>query len=299
MASPIPDIAASEGLQQGTRVPVTDQKPQFIVNIGNFLRDHKLLKMRTGLLNNQQDISFFRLKRLIRLLLSDEYKKKSSNPRNQLVPIPNQEEAQKILLLLILAKMVIPVEKLHYAQIKENKGWKPNREKPTLRPHMKVDFLPDSYFAWVYEKPNPYMMLYAVLMLAGVFAVVLFPLWPRFMRTGVWYLSMACLGLLGLFFAMAIVRLIIFCVTYLALPQAFWLYPNLFEDCGFFESFVPLYAWSDPAGKKKTKKSKKSKKNVPKIEEITDDTTGAETTGAEPSATSAKKRAVTLEEVDE
>lgn len=296
MASPIPDIAGSEGLEQGTRVPVTDQKPQFVVNIANYLRDNKLLKMRTGLLNNKQDISFFRLKRLVRTLLSEDYKKKSANPRYQLVPIPNQEEAQKILLLMILAKMLIPVEKLHYAQIKEVKGWKPNKEKPTVRPHMKVDFLPDSYFAWVYEKPNPYMALYGVLMLVGVFTVVLFPLWPRSMRTGVWYLSMGFLGLLGLFFAMAIVRLVIFCVTYLALPQAFWLYPNLFEDCGFFESFVPLYGWSEPAGKKKSKKSKKSK-NVPKIEEITDD--AAEATGFEANSNGAKKRAVTLEEVDE
>lgn len=300
MASPLNGLADGQAVpQEGARVPVTDQRPQFAINVANYVRDNKLLKIRTGLLNNKQDIAFFRYKRFARAVLSDDYKKKSADPRNQLVPIANEQEAQKIFLLLILAKMLIPVEKLHYAQIKEVKGWKPNREKPTLKPQMSVDFLPDSYFAWVYEKPNPYMMLYAVLMLAGVFGVVLFPLWPRFMRIGVWYLSMACLGLLGLFFAMAIVRLIIFCVTYLALPQAFWLYPNLFEDCGFFESFVPLYAWSEPAGKKKSK-SKKSK-SVPKIEEIVDEKAdgAASSTGAEASATSAKKRAVTLEEVDE
>lgn len=249
--------------------------------------------MRTGLLNNKQDVDFFRYKRYVRALLSDDYKKKSSNPKNQLVPIPNQEEASKVFLLLIQSKMLIPVQKLHYKEIKEMKGWKPNREKPTLKPHMSVDFLPDSYFAWVYQKPNPFMVLYAVLTIAGIFAVVLFPLWPRFMRIGVWYLSMGSLGLLGLFFAMAFVRLIIFVVTYLALPQAFWLYPNLFADCGFFESFVPLYAWSEPAGLKKKKSKKKSRA---KIEEITD-APGA--SGAEVASTSAKKRTVTLEEVDE
>lgn len=296
MATPTGGIQGVPAIPpEGSRVPVTDQRPQFVVNIANYVRDQKLLKNRTGLLNNKQDVAFFRYKRFLRAVLSEDYKKKSANPRNQLVPIPNEQEAQKIFLLMILAKLLIPVEKLHYNQIKETKGWKPNREKPTLRPHMSVDFLPDSYFAWVYEKPNPYMILYAILMLAGVFTVVLFPLWPRFMRIGVWYLSMGCLGLLGLFFAMAIVRLIIFCVTFVTLPQAFWLYPNLFEDCGFFESFVPLYAWSEPAGKKKSKKSKR--KNVPKIEEITEEISGA--TGAKASASTAKKRQVTLEEVEE
>lgn len=295
MASPINAAPAGQGIpQEGTKMPVSDQRPQFVMNVANFVRDHKLLKMRTGLLNNKQDVQFFRYKRFVRALLSEDYKKRSSNPRNELVPIPNEQEAQKIFLLLMQSKLLIPVEKLHYAQIKETKGWKPNREKPTLKPGMTVNFEPDSYFAWVYEKPNPYMVLYAVLMLIGVFTVVLFPLWPRFMRIGVWYLSMACLGLLGLFFAMAFVRLIIFCVTFVALPQAFWLYPNLFEDCGFFESFVPLYGWSEPAGKKKSKKSKS--KATPKIEEIVEE---KGSTGAETAATSAKKRAVTLEEVDE
>ncbi|KAJ2101225.1 Translocation protein S62 [Coemansia sp. RSA 922] len=29
-------------------------------------------------------------------------------------------------------------------------------------------------------------------------------------------------------------------------PQGLWIFPNLFEDVGFFESFVPLYAWEVP-----------------------------------------------------
>lgn len=296
MATPVAEIPGAPVPQEGARVPMTDQRPQFVIDLANYLRDNKLLKIRTGLLNNKQEVAFFRYKRLVRTILGDDYQKKSAKPGSRLIPIKTEQDVQKVFLLMMLAKMLIPVEKLHYAQIKEVKGWKPNREKPTLKPHMSVDFLPDSYFAWVYEKPNPYMMLYAILMIVGVFAVVLFPLWPRFMRIGVWYLSMASLGLLGLFFAMAIVRLIIFCVTYLALPQAFWLYPNLFEDCGFFESFVPLYAWSEPAGKKK---SKKSKKRAAKIEEIHEAADEAGATGAEVSATTAKKRAVTLEEVND
>lgn len=75
--------------------------------------------------------------------------------------------------------------------------------------------------------------------------VVMFPLWPFKLRIGVWYLSMGFLGLIGLFFAMAIFRLILFCVTVFTVPPGLWLYPNLFEDVGFFDSFRPVWGWQE------------------------------------------------------
>ena len=68
-----------------------------------------------------------------------------------------------------------------------------------------------------------------LLMLAGV----MFPLWPSSMRVGVWYLSIGLLGLIGAFFGLAIVRLIIWCVTTVTMSPAIWIFPNLFEDVGF------------------------------------------------------------------
>lgn len=53
------------------------------------------------------------------------------------------------------------------------------------------------------------------------------------------------MGLLGLFFAMSIFRLILFCVTVFVVPPGLWLYPNLFEDVGFFDSFKPLWGWQE------------------------------------------------------
>ena len=76
-------------------------------------------------------------------------------------------------------------------------------------------------------------------------AVVMFPLWPVKLRLGVWYLSMGMLGLIGLFFVMAIFRLILFCATVLVVPPGLWLYPNLFEDVGFFDSFRPVWGWQE------------------------------------------------------
>lgn len=304
----VPTVANASGagitpaMGEGTPIPTTNQTSPLVINVANFLRDNKQLKRRTGLFNNKDDIEFFRYKRLIRALTSEEYKKKQANPKNELIPISSEEEAAKVFILLIQGRLILPVEKLHYKDIKAVKGWKPNKQKPTLRPTQKAALEPDAYYAWIYQKPNPYMVLYGLLTLAAVFTVILFPLWPAFMRRGVWYLSMGVLGLLGLLFATAIVRLIIFVITWATLPQAFWLFPNLFEDCGFFESFQPAYGWAEPAGaKKKKKKGKKGK--TEKIELLPDSEVSGEkegaATGAEASSTQPKKRAVTLEEVED
>lgn len=102
------------------------------------------------------------------------------------------------------------------------------------------------HYIWFYEGAQWRQKLYAGGALLGVIAVVLFPLWPYALRRGVWYLSMGCVGLLGLFFALAIVRLILFLVTIVTGPKpGIWLFPNLFEDVGFFDSFKPVWAWRE------------------------------------------------------
>lgn len=88
-----------------------------------------------------------------------------------------------------------------------------------------------------------------LLMLAGV----MFPLWPTSMRVGVWYLSVGMLGLIGAFFGLAIVRLILWCITVLTVKPGIWIFPNLFEDVGFVDSFIPLWAWDIPPPPKKKK----------------------------------------------
>lgn len=68
-----------------------------------------------------------------------------------------------------------------------------------------------------------------LIMLAGV----MFPLWPVKLRIGVWYLSVGVLGLVGAFMGLAVVRLVLWCVTVLTMKRAIWIFPNLFEDVGF------------------------------------------------------------------
>lgn len=290
------------------QIQTSAQKSPAAINVANYLFQNPILKQRIGLLDNKNDLEFFRYKRFERALLSDDYKTKQQNPRNGLPPISNVEEVQKVFVLLIQNQMIIPIKKLHFSEVKAIKGWKPNREKPTLKRSEKAVVDPNFYYGWLYTKPNPYILLYSILAVVGIFTIILFPLWPNFMRRGVWYLSMAALGLIGLLFATAIVRFIIYVISLVAFPKPFWLFPNLFEDCGFFESFVPLYGWEEPK-KKKSKKSKKSKTTA-----VDDNNEGNEKvepilTSAEKNATGVKatengsngakksKRKVTLEEV--
>lgn len=278
---------------QGVQVPVSNQRSPAAIAIANYLRDNKALKARTGLLNNKEDIDFFRFKRFVRELTSADYKKRQQNPKSGLPPVNNEQEAAKVFIMLIQSQMLIPVTKLHYAEIKQtNKSWKPNKTKPTLVPSNKANLEPNSYFAWTYSKPNPFMLLYGILIIIGIFAVILFPLWPNFMKRGVWYVSMFFLGLVALFFGIAIVRLIIYLITYAVCPQAFWLYPNLFADCGVIESFQPLYEWEKP----KAVKGKKTKKSA--VSEKSTDSTGS-ATGTAPSDSTVTKRKVILEEVED
>ena len=137
---------------------------------------------------------------------------------------------------------------------------KPKKEKRVkglweVKIEQQQEFDPMMHYVWLYEGSQWMTKVWAGLAVIAVFAVVLFPLWPLFMRQGVWYLSVGAMGLLVAFFGLAIVRLILFCITFFAVPPGLWIFPNLFEDVGVIDSFKPLYGWQE--NKKAKKKAKK------------------------------------------
>jgi translocation protein SEC62 len=134
---------------------------------------------------------------------------------------------------------------------------------------------PMMYYVFLYEPRTWTQTLTATGLVVGLFMVVLFPLWPPMLRLGVWYLSMGMLGLIGLFIVMSVFRLILFLVTCVVTPPGLWLYPNLFEDVGFFDSFRPLWAWHKVCDVPSYGKSKANGEQVKK-----------------PKGTKAKKKAV-------
>jgi translocation protein SEC62 len=94
-------------------------------------------------------------------------------------------------------------------------------------------FASEEFYAWFYDGPQWTTYVGGLIMVAVILAGVMFPLWPPIMRLGVWYLSIAMLGLIGLFFALAIVRLIFYVITVIVASPGIWIFPQLFADVGF------------------------------------------------------------------
>jgi translocation protein SEC62 len=126
-------------------------------------------------------------------------------------------------------------------------GKKPKRVKGqwTVKIEREQEAKEEMYYAWLWEGSQLKRKVYAALALVVIFAIVLYPLWPLVLRKGVYHLSWGLMGLLALFFAMAIFRVILFCITYFVTPPGLWLFPNLWEDVSFVDSFKPVWAWHE------------------------------------------------------
>ncbi|KIW78763.1 hypothetical protein Z517_08602 [Fonsecaea pedrosoi CBS 271.37] len=254
--------------QQTQHIPLNakvEPKPEALA-LAKFLRAQDL-KTRTCIFDGGRK-DMFKLKRAYRALHSDAYKK--AQKKNPLLPkVENDVEARTALQLLPLSMLALRVSKKDPHE--GHNHAKPKKEKRVkglweVKIEQQQDFDPMMYYVWLYEGSQWKTKLWAALVLVLVFAAVLFPLWPLVLRQGVWYLSVGMMGLIGLFFAMAIFRLILFVITFFLVPPGLWLYPNLFEDVGFFDSFRPFWGWhetkEDIKRKKKEKKARKAQKKL-------------------------------------
>ncbi|KAJ6125750.1 Translocation protein S62 [Penicillium sp. IBT 18751x] len=286
--------------QQMHQVPVQPGQPADpkAIAVANFLRSQNL-KPRTCILDGQRK-DMFKVKRAIRAIESPAYAKAAAKKNSKLPPVTDRASAENVFKLLPLSLLALRVSKIDPHAGHDHAKPK-NRVKGlwTVKVEQHQETNDMMHYVWLYEGPQWKQKAMAAAVVAGIFAVVLFPLWPIMLRQGVWYLSVGMMGLLGLFFAMSIFRLILFCITVFAVPPGLWLFPNLFEDVGFFDSFKPLWGWQE----NKKKKSKKSK-SVPAVGDAGNVTPSATTTSAQPTSTPGPtlvKRDLTarVEEVEE
>merc|ERR1719322_548195 len=107
-------------------------------------------------------------------------------------------------------------------------------------------------YVWLYDPTPWYYYIAGAAIVLGIIAVCLFPLWPMEMRQGVYYLSVAAAGSLVFIIVLAIIKYIIFVLVFIgsAGKLKLWIFPNLTEDVGFFESFVPVYVYTYDKPKK-------------------------------------------------
>ncbi len=113
--------------------------------------------------------------------------------------------------------------------------------KPGLNVHDKFMFTKQNY-SWIYK------ML--ILIITGISITLYVPSWYRYFF---YYIRYPVFAFMGFLFISAIVRWIVFFFTLFLCTSQLWIWPNLFADCGFFESFVPLYEWTKNDGDEKTK----------------------------------------------
>ena len=213
-------------------------------NIVNFLRNNAGIKTRVGVLNGKR-VDYFKGSAAIKALLSPAYQKLKDVPK-----IEDETDAARQLHNIIPFAFYLRVDR------GPSTGAKDAPKIVQINPQQM--FQPDLHYAWFYEGSQLGLKLGGLGMVAIMLAGVMFPLWPPTMRLGVWYLSVGVLGLIGLFFVIAILRLIFWLISLVVLKPGVWIFPNLFEDVGFVDSFIPLWAWDVPPPKKE-KKAKKAK----------------------------------------
>jgi translocation protein SEC62 len=101
----------------------------------------------------------------------------------------------------------------------------------------------NEFYVWIYSPTTIKQYIIGGLLVLGCIAVCLFPLWPTQVRIGVYYLSIILASLLASLLSLAVIKYIIFAMIWLLTMGKikFWLLPNLTEDVGFIESFIPFY----------------------------------------------------------
>jgi len=98
-------------------------------------------------------------------------------------------------------------------------------------------------YVWLYEPLSTKTLLLGGVVLIGVVAATLFPLWPPWCRVGVYYVAVAAGLFVGSVLGVAFLRSIFFMLVWLCTAGKYhiWFLPNLLADVGFFESFKPVY----------------------------------------------------------
>merc|ERR1711981_1159321 len=107
-------------------------------------------------------------------------------------------------------------------------------------------------YVWLYDPTPWYYYIAGAAIVLGIIAVCLFPLWPMEMRQGVYYLSVAAAGFLVFIIVLAVIKYIVFALVFIFTTGKLklWIFPNLTEDVGFFESFWPIYVYTYDKPKK-------------------------------------------------
>ncbi|KAH8818627.1 translocation protein Sec62-domain-containing protein [Flagelloscypha sp. PMI_526] len=202
--------------------------PTEVKEVAKFLRSrHAGVRIRDGALDGKR-MACFKGKSVVRALLSPGYQKQMGVPK-----VETEADAIEVLQLLNTFAFYVCVQR-------KPSGISSSSLK-TLHVVPDQGFDPDEYYVWLYEGSQWTTYAGAVLMVIVIFAGALFPIWPSFMHVGVHYISMTAIFFVGFIFIIAVNRLVVHIITSVVAPPGIWIFPRLFADVGFLESFTPLY----------------------------------------------------------
>ncbi|CCU99338.1 unnamed protein product [Malassezia sympodialis ATCC 42132] len=218
------------------------------------------MKTRPGVVNGQR-ADYFKGSAAVKAVLSPEYKKLKNVPQ-----VETEEEAERMLHSLLPFAFFLRVERGPAPPSTSKDHAAP---RPLKVIHMQM-FEKDMHYVWLYEGSQLWQRLAGLGLIALLLAAVMFPLWPMFLRRGVYYLSLGVLGLFGLLMVIAVLRLIFWVISIVVVPPGIWIFPNLFADVGVIESFIPLWAWDVPPPKKKIRRTKRKGKKGEEVVEMED-----------------------------
>ena len=113
--------------------------------------------------------------------------------------------------------------------------------------HPKQSFadLSDVLYVWRYNPTSSSQFLVGCLLVFGFIAFNLAPIWPDWMRSGMGMSAWILCGVIGFMLILVVIRVVLYYTLYAVTfgKWHFWLLPNLHEDCGVVESFMPFYSF--------------------------------------------------------
>lgn len=107
------------------------------------------------------------------------------------------------------------------------------------------------YYMWAEESRDYLTIILGLLVVTLVLGLFMYRIWPPWLKLLGKYVEYLIIAFFVFILLLAAIRLIVFGITYVFKYPGLWIFPNLFSDCGFFESFVPAYSWANVQSEEK------------------------------------------------
>jgi len=200
--------------------------------VAEFIREH--IKNRNGVLNENR-CDYFKGDRLTRVLLPEVVpeggKKKIKKRPKILESIVDAKEANLVAQTLLASQEYY----IKVQVMKDPANKQPQKEVRVMKQQAWDEM---GYYVWVWDGNPFWNNVFQIAMVVIFILVTCFPIWPDFMKLGLWYISVT---LLVVMFVFLTIRFLLFLFVWI-FGFEFWILPNLFdESLTVVESFKPVF----------------------------------------------------------